>query len=128
MTMSPRPRHLTLALLWPALAFACGACDEDKMAATYDHAVSQDAAAHQKAVVYCAVQGASQPDRLRAVAAQIDGVDPASVRVSSEPAALSFALDKSVQSPEAAVAQMHKALGGQVKLVVIKSVDPVAGR
>ena len=44
-------------ILVAAQGLACGVCAEDKMAATYDHAVVQRAAAQKRLVVYCDVQG-----------------------------------------------------------------------
>ena len=81
------------------------------MAATYDHAVVQRAAATGKAMVYCEIRGSLDARRWQEAARQVRGLDPASVRVSREPAAISFALDAS-QSPQAAVAALQKAVPG----------------
>lgn len=95
-------------------ALACGTCDEDKIAATYDYAVVQHAAQAGRVMVYCAVQGAFEPAKLVAAARRLRGVDPASVRVSREPAALSFALDTRRQPVDSALhslAATHRARG-----------------
>ncbi|MBS0446880.1 MAG: hypothetical protein JSR59_13140 [Proteobacteria bacterium] len=113
-----------LVLLTPALALACGACLEDKMAATYDYAVSRQAAAKRLAVVYCDVQGQVTAERLRRAAAQVDGLDATSVRTSGEPAAMSFALDTTVSSAAAAVSRISTALGGAGKVTLLRSVEP----
>lgn len=104
----------------PGLAFACGACVEDKVAATYDHAVVQAAAAQKKQMVFCEVQGFVTPSRMRAAAARVPGIDASSVRVSTHPAAISFALDSKVQSADAAASKIASRLGGGVKILVLK--------
>jgi hypothetical protein len=116
-----------LACILPALAWACGACAEDKMAATYDHAVVQAAAAQQQQVVFCDVQGRVEPARLRDAASQVAGVDPASIRTSVEPAAMSFALDTKLLDPDAAAAQIRSKLNEPgVNLVVLKGLAPLS--
>ena len=95
-------------------AFACGVCIEDRVAATYDHAVVVKAAADHRIMVFAAVDGQAPAKVLaasaRRAAARIEGVDPASVRSSAEPAgALSFALDPSVQTPESAISAIARA-------------------
>ena len=110
----------------PALALACGACDEDKVAATYDHAVVQAAAAQKKQMVFCEVQGLVTPARMRAAAARVAGIDASSVRVSTDPAAVSFALDPNVQSADAAASKVASRLGGGVKILVLKVPVPAS--
>ena len=116
---------LVFAVAAPA-AWACGVCVEDKVAATYDHAVIQRAAATGKAMVYCEIHGSLDPRRWQGAARRVRGLDPASVRVSREPAAISFALD-SQQSPQAAVAALQKAMPGSrvaiVRLVTAKELS-----
>jgi hypothetical protein len=104
-------------------ALACGTCDEDKIAATYDHAVVQRAAHSHHVLVYCAVQGAFEPAQLAAATRRVRGVDPGSVRVSREPAALSFALDTRRQPVDAALrslASAHRAGG----IVLVRVNEP----
>jgi hypothetical protein len=108
--------------LFTAQALACGACAEDKVAATYDHAVMKSAAAQKKYVVFCDVQGQVPAERLRQVALKVKGVDPSSVRTSADPSALSFALDAKVSLPEAAVAHISALLEPQAKVLVLKTV------
>jgi hypothetical protein len=104
-------------------ASACGACAEDKVAATYDHAVVVRAAARHQAMVFASVEGGGDPRRvaarIRGAATRTAGVDRASVRVSAEPAAVSFALDPAVAAPEKAVADIAKAAPG-VRLEVLR--------
>ena len=52
----------------PTMVYACGACDEDKVAATYDHAIVTHAAARHRLVVFGAIDGAHDA---RAVGAKI---------------------------------------------------------
>lgn len=122
---------LLLAIAAPAV-WACGVCIEDKVAATYDHAVMQRAAASGKAMVYCEVHGSLDVRRWQSAARQVRGLDPASVRVSREPAAISFALDTSQQSPQAAVAALQKAVPGSrvaiVRLITSNELSANASR
>ena len=114
---------LAVGVLTPALAVACGACAEDKMAATYDYTVVQTAVAQKRQVVFCDVQGRVQQERLRQAAAQVAGIDPTSIRTSAEPSALSFALDTKVQSADAAVAQIRTRLDNKVQVIVLKGLS-----
>ena len=122
---------LLLAIAAPAV-WACGVCIEDKVAATYDHAVMQRAAASGKAMVYCELHGSLDTRRWQCAARQERGLDPVSVRVSREPAAISFALDTSQQSPQAAVAALQKAVPGSrvaiVRLITSKELSANASR
>lgn len=109
---------LLLALAAPA-AWACGVCVEDKVAATYDYAVVQRALSHGQVVVYCEVSGRADAARLRQAAAKVPALDRESLRLSAEPAALSFALDAAKQSPQSAAAALQRQLPG-VHLHVIR--------
>jgi chloramphenicol 3-O-phosphotransferase len=98
----------------PAASQACGACDEDKVAATYDHAVIDAAIAKHQRVVFVAVDGPVSVEklaaRIAAAASRIRGVQKGTLRTSVSPAAFSFALD-AAQKPEAAVARFREAVG-----------------
>jgi hypothetical protein len=109
---------LLFALAAPAV-WACGVCVEDKVAATYDYAVVQRALAHGQVVVYCEVNGRADAARVRQAAARLPALDRDSVRLSTAPAALSFALDAAKQSPKAAVSALQHALPG-VRLHLIR--------
>ncbi|MDQ8036178.1 MAG: hypothetical protein REI12_02065 [Pedobacter sp.] len=113
-----------LLLLAPMTALACGACIEDKMAATYDYDAVQKAHAQKRTVVFCDVQDRIAPEKLRQAVASTRGIDPGSIRISSEPAALSFALDTRTQSPAAAVASIASVLKGKVRLSIIRNAPP----
>lgn len=112
-------RALVLLALAPAVALACGVCVEDKVAATYDYAVLQRALAHGQVVVYCEVAGGPDAARLRQAAAKVASIDRDSVRVSTEPAAVSFALDAR-QSPQAATTALQRALPSGTHLRVLR--------
>ena len=112
MTMAPTRRSLARALALalvatPIAAAACGACVEDKVAATYDHAVVTRAAARHDVVVYAGIEGRGNAEALaravKAAAARTHGVDRSSIRVSAHPAAVSFAMDAGARTPEALV-------------------------
>ncbi|HEY1326313.1 MAG TPA: hypothetical protein VGI14_05200 [Casimicrobiaceae bacterium] len=94
-------------------AWACGVCVEDKVAATYDHAVVTRAVERRHVVVFAAIEGSGDAQalsrRVRNAASRSAGVDRSSVRASADPAALSFALDPRAAAPEAALAAIEKA-------------------
>jgi hypothetical protein len=97
-----------------AVTWACGACDEDKIAATYDHAVIDRAMARHHQVVFVAIEGpvsAAKISRRVAVAApKVRGIVTGTLRTSLSPPAFSFALD-GTQRPEVAVSDFEKAVG-----------------
>jgi hypothetical protein len=104
-------------------ALACGACKEDKIAATYDHEVVQRANAARHLIVYCEVEGSATADQLK-TAASIKGVDRSTIRTSAESAALSFALDPTVVTPEKAATEISGRLKGGARLVLLKTESP----
>jgi hypothetical protein len=109
----------------PTMVCACGACDEDKVAATYDHAIVTRAAAKHQLVVFGAIDGALDARAVGAkivtAAQQVKGVARGSVHTSVEPAAVSFVLDPRVQTPEAAMAELERRLGvDDARLAVIR--------
>ena len=117
-----RARAAVLAVLFCASlqAQACGVCAEDKVAATYDYGSVQQALAHGRVVVYCDLAGVPDVQRARRLAARLRGVEPASVRVSAAPAALSFVLDPKQQSPQAAVLSLRAALPRTAQVTLLK--------
>lgn len=116
------------AVLASKASHACGACDEDKIAATYDHAVVQRATARGDVMVYCAVSGPLDAPRLRQVAGRVRGVEPHSVRVSSQPAALSFAVDPGVLTPQAAIDAVQRGVPSDVHLSLVRLLVPEPAR
>lgn len=120
-----RAAHTAVAvagLLAFAPAQACGVCNEDKVAATYDHAVVRRANLQGRVMVFCEVRGALDARRLKAVASRISGIDVASVRTSANPATVSFALDGRRQSPQTAVNALQ-AMGPRGTELVIMQVQ-----
>lgn len=109
-----------LAALAPG-AWACGVCDEDKIAATYDHAVVRKAAG-ARVVVFCELGGSVDAARITRATGRVRGVDAASIRVSANPAAMSFALDTARQSPKAALAAIVRAAPRGTRLKLLKVV------
>jgi len=105
-------------------ARACGACIEDKIAATYDHGVVQQAAARGRVVVFCAIDGPFDARRIKASVANVRGVDAASLRSSAQPGALSFAIDPARQTPQRAVDALQRSVPAGTRLVVVKLVAP----
>jgi len=119
-------RLLGAVLMVPAIAMACGACIEDKMAATYDYQVTQQAAARHLAVVYCDVQGQVDAQVLLQAAKQVPGLDASTVRTSREPAAMSFALDTDLTNSQAAAAKLTSQLQGRATVVPVRIVGPAS--
>ena len=103
----------------PATGAACGACIEDKVAATYDHAVVQRAAAGAEVVVFCEVLGPLDAARLKAAIRGVRGVEARSVRVSAQPAALSFAVNPKLQSPQGVVDAVQRGSAG-TRLTIVR--------
>jgi hypothetical protein len=91
---------VAVTALWSGPGRACGACVEDKVAVVYDHAVVQQAAASADVVVCCDVRGTLDLARLKSVVLGVKGVEPQSVRVSQQPAALSFVVESRTLTPE----------------------------
>ena len=104
------------------VASACGVCVEDKVAATYDHAVIERAAANRQQVVFVAVDGPVDGNALgsKVAKAHVKGVVAGTVRVSAAPAAFSFVLD-SREEPARAVAGFRRALDDpRAELTVVR--------
>jgi hypothetical protein len=111
-----------LALAAAPEARACGVCDDDKVAAAYDHAVVTGAIARRHVVVFAEVAAPGDLDaavgRLRQEARRMHGIDRASVRAAASPAVLSFALDPGVRSVAAALAALESS--GRGKAVTLR--------
>jgi len=95
-------------------SWACGACDEDKVAATYDHAVVERAMVTHRQIVFVAIDGpVSAPQinrRIAGAASKVRGVVTGTLRTSQSPMAFSFVLDGK-ETPEIAVSDFQKAVG-----------------
>jgi copper chaperone CopZ len=96
--------------------FACGYCIEDKIAATYDHAVIVGAADRRHQVVFLSLGDGPTKGRERAVVRAVEsapGVDAGTVRVSLENGAISFAFDPSRTSLNSIVGSVRRKLAGK---------------
>jgi hypothetical protein len=114
-------------------AWACNACVEDKIAATYDWQVVQQARRVGHTVVYAAIQGAVTPGddafshRLLERLAHAAGVDAGSVRVSLAPPAVSFACDLRRRTAADAMAVANRALQGmRIGLALVRAGAPAS--
>lgn len=118
-----------LAAFVPA-SHACGACVEDKVAATYDHGVVERAAASGDVIVFCELTGPLDAAQLKRAVRRMRGVEPQSVRVSMQPAALSFAVDPKLQSPQAAIDAVQRGIapGTHLRVVRLLAAEPRASR
>jgi hypothetical protein len=107
-------------------ALACGACVEDKVAATYDHTVVTAALAERHVVVFAAIEGPGTPRSLaieaKKAAMRIGGVDVKSIRSAHEPApALSFSIDPGKQSAQQALTAIESSVGHKpMKLTLLQ--------
>jgi hypothetical protein len=123
---------VVVALSPAASAMACGVCIEDKVAVTYDHEVVARAAGKGQSVVFVDIQtrgpARAAVERTRRAARDSAGVDAASVRVATDPPALSFALDTRVQAPQAAVTAIARAAGRDTTITLLRVVAPVKER
>ena len=121
--------------LFSASSPACGICIEDKIAATYDHAVVTRAGAQGHLVVFGEISGASDmnavAEKIGPAAARVRGIDRGTVRTSVAPAAFSFALDPAAQTPESAVADLQRRLrtqGATLSVLRVLSGNPAPVR
>jgi hypothetical protein len=92
------------------LAIACGVCVEDKVAATYDHALVERALAQHRVVVFAEPRASVDERRLKAFAAaarRAPGVEAATVKTSAAPASVSFVLDPKRADAKKTVASLQ---------------------
>jgi chloramphenicol 3-O-phosphotransferase len=110
--------------VWPFPAWSCGVCDEDKVAATYDHSTVARAASMRHDVVFVAVDGPVEPAtfvrRVAEVAPRVRGVMRGSVRTSKAPVTFSFVIDPTVQPAARVVDEFHRQLGPLPTLRILK--------
>ena len=126
---------LTLALsLGPLVtartpAHACGHCIEDKVAATYDHAVLTRAARDGHVVVFADIRGpaAGAGPALKTFIARTlaatPGIDGGTVRVSLDPPAASFACDPARHAPNALLASVNPHLATRGLHLAVIEID-----
>ena len=88
-----RSAFLAVALLVSGNAAACGYCVEDKIAATYDHAVITRALAAGRHVAFFHVDGAPVERAVLQQAATVRGIENGSVRISPDALTVALAFD-----------------------------------
>ena len=102
-------------VLSAGLAQACGACDEDKIAATYDYAVEATAFARHHTIVVAEISGFVDAKvvtaRIAVVAPRVRGVQPGTVRTAVAPPAFSFEIDPTMAAPQATLADFQRRIG-----------------
>lgn len=116
---------MALAAAISPSSWACGACVEDAIAATYDHATIRAAIAKRQQVVFVSIEG-GDPARvvrvLRAAARKVRGVQAGTLRTAVSPPAFSFALAAG-EPVDTAVSAFGKLIADQqVRLTVIRIV------
>jgi hypothetical protein len=98
-------------LLFPGGAAACGYCVEDKIAATYDHAVLTRAFAQKHHVAFFHVEGAASGRRgLEQAVYSVPAVDRGTARISADLLTVSFAFDPARATLGAIHARIEKQL------------------
>ena len=132
--MTPLRAIVVAALIAIApAAMACGVCDEDKVAATYDHAVVARAAKQGRVVVFAephaAIDAKEVSKALKEIAARTPGIDRASVRASQSPASFSFALDPHAGSPLKTLETLQRGANiPGLQLSLLRVVAPAGGK
>jgi hypothetical protein len=112
-----------------AKAWACGYCVEDKIAAVYEHAAVSRSIAGGRTVVFFAIDGelkhgAATRARIEKLVAAVPGVEPASVRLSTEAAALALAFDPRRTSLTAVQQTLERKLAAQkLSLLAMRVMD-----
>jgi hypothetical protein len=102
---------LIVLLLASGPAAACGYCVEDKIAATYDHAVVTGALAKRHQVAFLHVDGTVPSRRaLEEAVYSAPGVDRGTARVSADLLTVSFAFDPARATLGAIHARIEKRL------------------
>jgi hypothetical protein len=102
---------LIALLLASGSAWACGYCVEDKIAATYDHAVITHAFAQKHHVAFLHVDGAAPGRRvLEEAIYSAPAVDRGTARISADLLTVSFAFDPARATLGAIHSRMEKKL------------------
>lgn len=121
---------VSLAMLGAGAALACGYCVEDRIAAVYDHALSQRTLQGRQQLAYFAWDGPlarneAARQKMLALGEAVPGVSQGSVRVSMEPAAIAVAFDPRRSSSASIAAALQKKLGLlKVSLVPLQAQAP----
>ena len=71
-------------------------------------------------MVFCEVRGPLDSRRLKTVAGRVKGLDATSLRTSAAQATLSFALDPTQQSPQAAVSALQELAPPGTQLTIVR--------
>lgn len=118
---------LALVVSAPVQALACGVCIDDKVAATYDHAVVVAAAKKKEVVVFTAIEGRGDAAKLVGVAVQAarraPGVESGTVRSALQPTpTLSFVVDPKVATPQRAIAAVQERLSDRARIDLLRTI------
>ena len=114
---------LGVAAAIPGSAIACGACVEDRVAATYDHALVRSAIAQHRMIIFVALDGPDASlvgDRIKSTAGALGAVQRGTVRYAASPAAFSFMLAKDATADDV-VGAFRKAMGAKrVTMTIVR--------
>lgn len=119
----------TVVALSSAAALACGHCEEDRIAAVYDYALTQRTVALQHEIMFFAWDGSvalsdDSRQKILALGEAVPGVDKGSTRVSMQPAALAVAFAPQSYSAQAVEAALKQKLAS-MKLTIVRLPNPV---
>ena len=112
--MSRGPLFMAILLI-SAPAIGCGYCDEDKIAAAYDHALVAQTLARGHDVAFIAYEVRTKKskqgeDAMRHAIERIAGVDRGSVRIAIDSGSLSLAFDPKRLPPGTLAAALDREL------------------
>ena len=119
-----------VAVFAASAALACGYCVEDRVAAVYDHALTQLTQQRRHQLAYFSWDGPIARDeasrrKILAIAESVAGVDKGSARVAMEPAAIAVAFDPQRGSGASIAAALQQRLAA-LKLTIVPL--PFVGR
>jgi hypothetical protein len=119
----------TAGMFAASLAWGCGVCVEDKMAATYDHKLVARALDRGHHVVFTELSGppltAAQWQLLGRTTQSVRGVMRDSVRTSKSSMGLSFEIDPNATPAAAAIAEINRRMEKQpIRLSLIRALTP----
>lgn len=122
-----------IALLVPAPAWACGHCAEDRAAMVYDHGVAVSARNGNRQMAFFAIEGsnarfAEVPGVVARALASLRGVNPRSLRISMDAAALSFSFDRRTTAPAVAAALDAVLANLGIRIVPLEGIGPPGSR
>ena len=118
-----------IALLAPATLFACGHCVEDRAAVVYDPGVVVSARNGNRQMAFYGIEGSSArmaeaPRLVARTLASVRGVNPRSLRISTDAGALSFSYDRRTTAAQVAAALDAALAALELRVVPMEGFNP----